>query len=100
MSHPLDRVQLMRYYEEVLAQSARNYGFTQDKKWEQRYRTIEPESDKLLKESIKTCSKEDLEFFELMDKTNQEMVEMEYRSIELVNSGKANDVISLLESEE
>ena len=50
MSIPLHRIQLMRYYEEVLTQSARNYAFTQDKKWEQRYITIEPESDKIIKE--------------------------------------------------
>lgn len=34
MSLPLYRVQLMRYYDEVLTQSARNYAFTKDKKWE------------------------------------------------------------------
>ncbi len=31
-------VAMMQYYDEVLAQSARNYIFTLDKKCEQRYR--------------------------------------------------------------
>ena len=60
----------MRYYEEVLAQAARNYAFTRDKTWEQRYRAIEPESDKLLKDAIKMCDRKDLEFFSEMDKAN------------------------------
>ena len=29
---------LINYYDEVLTQSARNYAFTRDKKWEKRYR--------------------------------------------------------------
>ena len=40
MNMRLYNIQLMRYYEEVLAQSARNYAFTGDKKWEQRWSQV------------------------------------------------------------
>jgi len=45
MSMRLHNIHLMRYYEEVLAQAARNYAFTGNKKWEQRYRMLGPESE-------------------------------------------------------
>ncbi len=93
-------VQLMRYYEEALAQAARNYAFTGDKKWEQRYKTLEPLSDKLLKKTIKTADKKDKEFFLAMDKANLNLVEMETKSFELVNNGQASEAVKLLESDE
>ncbi|MBI3639461.1 MAG: HAMP domain-containing histidine kinase [Thaumarchaeota archaeon] len=100
MSMWLYNIQLMRYYEEVLAQAARNYAFTSDKKWEQRYRMLEPESDKLLKKAIKTADKKDEKFFLAMDKANLDLVEMETKALELVNNGQASEAVKLLESDE
>ena len=100
MSLPIHRVQLMRYYDEVLTQSARNYAFTKDKKWENRYRIIEPDSDTIIKESIETGNEEDRKILESLDKANQSLVAMEYRSLELVNQGKAEEAVRLLESDE
>src|SRR5690349_17377109 len=100
MSMRLYNIQLMRYYEEVLAQSARNYAFTGNKKWEQRYRILEPKSDKLLKKAIKTADKKDREFFVAMDKANLDLVEMETHAIDLVNNGQASEAVKLLESDE
>ena len=48
----------IRYYDEVLTQSARNYAFTQDKKWENRYNTSAPELDKIIKEALAKASSE------------------------------------------
>jgi signal transduction histidine kinase len=100
MSMLLYNIQLMRYYEEVLAQAARNYAFTGDKKWEQRYRMLHPESDKLLKKAIETTDKKDKEFFLAMDKANLDLVELETRALELVNNGQASEAVKLLESDE
>ena len=100
MSMRLYNIQLMRYYEEVLAQAARNYAFTSDKKWEQRYLMLHPESDKLLKKAIETADKKDKEFFLAMDKANLDLVEMEIRALELVNNGQASEAVKLLESDE
>jgi signal transduction histidine kinase len=93
-------VQLMRYYDEVLTQSARNYAFTADKKWETRYKAIEPLSDKLLKDAVLHADDDVKPFFVMMDSANSKLVEMEYRSIELVNEGKPDEAVSLLESQE
>lgn len=90
----------MRYYDEAMAQSARNYAFTLDKKWEQRYRTFEPEADKTIKNAIKNSSAKEKIFFEILDKANIALVEMEYKSIELTNKGKSDEAVRLLESKE
>ncbi|WP_268541356.1 two-component system sensor histidine kinase NtrB [Candidatus Nitrosotenuis cloacae] len=96
----LYHVQLMRYYDEVLAQSARNYAFTADKKWVMRYRTIEPLSDKLLKDAIKAADDSTRPFFVTLDKANAALVAMEHRSIRLVRRGKKEEALGLLDGME
>jgi len=93
-------IQLMRYYEEALAQSARNYAFTGDKKWEKRYKDLEPESDELLKNAIKNADKKDKKFFVSMYEANHDLVEVETTALELVNNGQASKAVKILESNE
>jgi two-component system sensor histidine kinase HydH len=93
-------IQLMRYYLEVLTQSARNYAVTGDKKWELRYNAFEPLSDQLLKDAIQNVDGATREFFESMDRANVAMVKIEKEAIELVNKGKKEDAIRLLEGSE
>jgi signal transduction histidine kinase len=90
----------MRYYEEVLAQAARNYAFTCNKKWEIRYRAIEPMSDHLLKDAIDNTDETIKPFFIVLDNANAELVKIELRSIDLVNEGKKEQAIELLESKD
>jgi len=89
---------LIDYYDEVLTQSARNYAFTHDKKWERRYRESEPKLIATLEEALEKGDRIDKEFLERIDKTNLKLVEMEYRSIELVNNGQNRQAIDILES--
>jgi hypothetical protein len=92
-----DLSKLIRYYDEVLTQSARNYAFTQDKKWETRYRNIEPKLDAAIKEAIQGGDQVDSAFFSNVDKANLALVKMEYASIELVNSSRAEGAVKILE---
>jgi|GEM_PF-2526179 len=94
------RAEMMQYYDEVLAQSARNYAFTSDKKWEQRYLEVEPLSDKILKDAIKKADTSKRGFFSRMDSANQKLVKMEYTAIDYVNNDKPKQAIELLDSEE
>jgi len=89
---------LIDYYDEVLTQSARNYVFTQDKKWERRYRESEPKLIATLEEALEKGDRIDIEFLERIDKANLKLVEMEYRSIELVNNGHTQQAVDILES--
>jgi PAS domain S-box-containing protein len=92
--------QLIRYYDEILTQSARNYAFTQDKKWEQRYSSVEPKLDKIIKEAIKKGDERDKEFFLSVDKANLALVKMEYKSIELVYNEQVEEAVKTLESKD
>ena len=100
MSEKSYRAEIMQYYDEVLAQSARNYAFTSDKKWEQRYLEVEPLSDKVLKNAIKKADVSNRGFFSRMDSANQKLVKMEYAAIDYVNNNKSKQAIQLLDSEE
>ena len=88
---------LIYYYDEVLTQSARNYAFTQDKKWEKRYRESEPKLIATLEEALADGDHTDKKFLESINKANLKLVEMEYRSIEHVNSGQTQQAVDILE---
>ena len=90
--------QFIRYYNEVSTQSARNYAFTQDKKWQERYRDVGPELDRVIKEAIEKGGGKDREFFSTVDKVNHILMEMENKSIELVDNGQPEEAIKILES--
>lgn len=90
--------QFIRYYDEVLTQSARNYAFTQDKKWKQRYKDIKPELARVIKNAIDNGEQRDREFFLNIEQINLAYVEMESKSIELVNNGQPEKAVKILES--
>ena len=92
--------EIMQYYDEVLAQSARNYAFTSDKKWEQRYLEVEPLSDEVLKDAMKKADASKKGFFSRMNSANQKLVKMEYAAIDYVNNAKPKQAIELLDSKE
>ncbi len=88
----------MRYYDEVLTQSARNYAFTQNVDWKERYKAAEPELDRIIKRSIEVGDKKDKEFFQSVDTANLALVEMEYKSLDLVDQGNHIEAVKILES--
>ena len=90
--------QFIRYYNEVLTQSAINYVFTQDNKWQQRYRDVEPELDRVIKEAIEKGNEKDRDFFSAIEKVNHTLAEMENESIELVDNGQPEKAVKILES--
>ena len=90
--------QVMRYYNEVLTQSARNYAFTQDKKWEQRYKDFRSKLVHVIKNAINNGEEKDREFFLNIEQINLAHVEIESKSIELVNNGQPREAIKILES--
>lgn len=99
-SHLNGLAQFIRYYDEVLTMSARNYAFTSDTKWKERYNIIAPQLDKIIKEAIEKGDEHDIKFFSSVDGANLALVEMEERSIRLVDNKKVNEAIEILESNE
>jgi len=99
-SHLFNEAQLIRYYDEVLTQSARNFAFTQEEKWADRYGDMEPLLDQSIKRAIGVGDETDRQFFAQVDSANLALVEMEYRAISLVDQGRASEAVSILESDE
>ncbi len=89
----------IRYHDEVLTQSARNYAFTGDEKWKQRYYDIEPKLDKTIKQAIARIDQSGKKFFASVDKANIALVEMEHMSIKLVDAGEGEEAAKILESD-
>lgn len=91
--------QFIRYYDEVLTQSARNYAFTQDTKWKDRYNQAAPDLDTKIKEAIKKGDEADKKFFIDIDASNLALVEIEQRSMVLVDEGRSQEAVEILESQ-
>lgn len=100
LSHLDSLAQFIRYYDEVLTQSARNFVFTQDPKWQERYKAAEPKLDAVIKEAINQGDERDKEFFSSVDQAHLALVEMEYKAIELVNDGRPREAVAILDSSE
>ena len=90
----------IKYYDEVLTQSARNYAFTENEKWKLRYFENEPLLSKELSNALELGSQIEKKFFLQIDEANNNLVEMEFNVIELIQSGKQDKAISILESQE
>jgi|GEM_PF-514944 len=92
--------QEIRYYDELLTQSARNYAFTEDTKWKDRYNAAVPELDRIIKAAIENGDDEDKTFFSSVDSANLALVDMEVRSQVDTDHGNTKDAIKILESKE
>jgi hypothetical protein len=97
----LDKLALsIKYYDEVLTQSSRNYAFTGDERWRERYRSAEPELDAIIKVAISQGGDTEKTFFSTVDDANHALVKLEYRSIELVDLRRNTEAVDILESKE
>ena len=90
--------QAIRYNDELATQSARNYAFTQDKKWEQRYKNAISVIDSIMKEAVDKRANGNEAFLSQVSKTRFILAEMENKSFELIHNGKAQKAVDILES--
>lgn len=90
----------IKYYDEVLTQSARNYAFTADEKWLDTYYASEPGLNALILEAITLGGKDDKVFFQSLSDANTRLTQLEHESIRLVMDGRQSDAIAVLESPE
>ena len=91
--------QFIRYYDEVLTQSARNYAFTGDSKWKERYNKFEPLLEKKIQEAIAKGSENDKLEFGKVDESNIALANIEHQALKLVDDGKRQEAIDVLNSE-
>jgi len=90
--------QAIRYYDEVATQAVRNYAFTQDKEWEQRYKDAKSEFNSKVTEAIDKGAERDRGLLSSVNETHLALAEMENTSVGFVNNGMAEKAINILES--
>jgi len=84
------------YFDEVLTQSARNYAFTQEKEWKERYFEFESHLQETIDLALEEGSEEDKENFQKLAKANTDLVRLEYKSFALVEVGRAKEALDIL----
>ena len=90
----------IKYYDEVLTQSARNYAFTGDEKWKLRYLENEPFLSNELSHALELGTDIEKNFFNEIDVANKKLVEIELQSIKLVETGDLDQAAQILDSPE
>jgi len=90
----------IKYFDEVLTQSARNYVFTANEEWKKRYFENEPLLSKELSNALELGTEIEKRFFRQIDTANNNLVKMESDAIKLTESGNQDEAISILESKE
>lgn len=88
----------IRYYDEVSTQAVRNYAFTRNKEWEQRYKQARAEFHSMVTEAIDKGSERDKGLLWSVNEAHLALAEIENTSIELINSGKTEQAVDVLES--
>lgn len=90
----------IRYFDEILTHSARNFAFTLDLRWKQRYYAFEPELNRAINATITNGDEQDREIFGQIDEANVVLVKMETDAITQASQGNQETAISILESNE
>jgi len=91
--------QLIRYDDEVLTQSARNYAFTGDIQWKTRYFDFVPKFDLRISEALKNADAKSQAIFAKIDVANTQLVQQETEAIADVDAGNLNKAQDILNSD-
>jgi len=92
--------ELIRYDDEVLTQSARNYAFTGDKSWQERYYEFVPKLDAQIKSALKLGDAEDKAIFESINQSNLALIALETESMNYASAGELAQAQKILDSQE
>ena len=90
---------LTLYYDEILTQSARNYAFTEDLKWKERYKVFELRLQEIIHQGMAIGTPKDSLNFVRLSQVNDELVETEYKSFSLSDNHLSSKAIRVLEEE-
>lgn len=91
--------QLIRYDDEVLTQSIRNYAFTGDKKWKDRYDEHVPKLFSRIEEAIE-ANPEDKTIFESISGANDALFDLETEVLALIENNDLTEAQKILDGEE
>ncbi|MBF0494444.1 MAG: diguanylate cyclase [Candidatus Omnitrophica bacterium] len=92
--------QLIRYYDEVLTQSARNYVFTHNAKWKNKFLETEPKLNEVIQEAVEKGDVLDKRIFDGVAAANRELIGTDKKALALVDAGNGQEAAVLLETGE
>ena len=90
----------IRYYDEVMRQSVRNYAFTGDLVWKDRYYDTVASLDYEIEQAIVKGDSVDAAFFDNVQFANKQLIDIETRSLFAVINDDQTTAIELLDSSE
>jgi len=95
--HQLSKAQNIVWLDEVLTQSMRNYAFTKEKAWLDRYNTYGAKLDSVINAAKKDAQdKETKEIFAKQDAANKELVKMEMQAADYVAKLQTEKALEIL----
>lgn len=92
--------QLIRYDDEVLTQSVRNFVFTGDEEWKERYFSFIPKLDRRIEDALRESNEEEKRFFLEIDEANRVLVDLETKAFAAADSKNFSLARDILDSEE
>ncbi|MEI7765729.1 MAG: PAS domain-containing protein, partial [bacterium] len=92
--------QLVRYDDEVLTESARNYAFTGEVKWKNQYYQFIPKLDLRIKEAIELGDQVDIDIFNSINNANLALMQIEEKAIKYVDNKDFKKAQNILSSSE
>lgn len=97
----LSRAQTIVWLDEVLTQSLRNYVFTGDSAWKDRYNNSAVQLDDAIASAIEHAASEKTRaIFERQDEANVNLIELETVAFSMVDDGKSEEALALIEGNE
>jgi len=91
--------QLIRYDDEVLTQAARNYAFTGEKKWKDRYNEFIPKLDLRISQALSGADERENKIFSSINDANLALVDLETQALNYVDAGDLTKAQEILDSE-
>lgn len=86
------------YYDEVLTQSARNYAYSEDIKWKNRYDKTLNDLYKLIALILSRSKNKELNIFTEFEKVNNKLADLEISSFEAMRQHQPQKAIAILDS--
>jgi methyl-accepting chemotaxis protein len=94
------RPYLIRYYDEVLTQSVRNFAFTENSTWESRYRATIVKMDETITEALVSSDQKDKKLLDGIRASNIALQKSDENLIDFVAEKEPEKAIDILESSE
>jgi PAS domain S-box-containing protein len=91
-----EQARQIRYVQEVMVQSVRNYAFTGEKKWEQRYYAFRPEMAILLTSLGRNVDLPSHGLFQIVIQARQEQLKIESTVLRQVKAQRRKDALALI----